>query len=150
MKRIIGERFNELFCSADTLCLDLGDNFADEDGDPMPAYSLNIVGDCHFEKDGTVLLALADIYATYGTNGSASIKDPRFVAVRDALVGTKVSEATLTKTGELTVRFDNGILFFFHAVNGAYFGLYPHHSYEASFFYGDKKKHPWRSFRQDE
>jgi hypothetical protein len=56
MKRIEGERFNELFCSADTLCLDLGDNFADEDGDPMPAYALNIVGDCHFEKEGKFII----------------------------------------------------------------------------------------------
>lgn len=140
MKRIIGERFNELFCSADTLCLDLGDNFADEDGDPLPAYSLHIVGDCRFEKEGKILLALDDIYAAYGTNGSASIRDPRFVAVREALVGTKVSAATLTKKGELTVCFDNGISFHFLAAGGAYFGLYPHHSYEPSLSCGDEKK----------
>jgi hypothetical protein len=149
MKRIIGERFNELFCSADTLCLDLGDNFADEDGDPMPAYSLNIVGDCHFEKEGKILLSLADIYADHGTNGSASVKDPRFVAVREALVGTRVSEATLTETGTLTVLFDNGISFVFHAVNGAYFGLYPHHCYEPSLFFGDEKKHTRRIYSEE-
>ena len=143
MKRIQNERFNDLFCSADTLCLDLGDDFADEDGDPMPAYSLHFVGDCRFEKDGKTLLSLGDIYKTHGRDGWASIQDPRFAAVREALVGTRVSEAVLSEGGDLTVRFTNGISFVFCACEAAYFGLYPHHEYTPGISFGDEKLHTW-------
>ena len=144
MKRIEGKRFNDLFCAGDSLWLDVGDNFTDEDGDPLPEYALHIVGRCRIEKNGEVLLELADLYKEYGMNGSKSNADPRFAPIRKSLVGTRVAEVIHTEKNDLTVRMTDGTAVVFEAYEGAFWGLYPHHDYSPLISFGTEDVQIWR------
>ena len=137
MQRIVDQRFNDLFCSSNALCLDIGDNYADEDGDPMPAYSFLVIGPCRFTRGGTVLLSATKLYAEHGNNGLACTQDARLVAVKEALVGSFVESASLSQDGDLFVAFSCGICFTFCGAQGGSFALYKHHENGPCISYGN-------------
>lgn len=138
MLPIIDERFNDIFCSSDTVCLDIGDNYADEDGDPMPKYSFNAGGDWDFVREGETLLSGKTLFAVHGRDGRAASLDPAVRALIADLTGQRVAEADFDpQTGNLTVLFTGGIRFRFFGTKGGFIGLYPHHGHEPILSYGE-------------
>ena len=135
MKRIVGRRYNEMFFSADVFNLDLGDNYADEDGDPMPEFSLSVLGNFRFEAGDAVLLRSQEILAEHGRDGRASTGDSRVLAVADALRGKTVAHVELAASGDLTVAFTGGIRFVFEGKDGS-FALHGHHEYAPFITFG--------------
>ena len=129
MKRIIGSKFNKIYRCIDMLCLCLGEDIVDKEGNRYSQYAFHIQTSWRFIKDNNILLGSRDIYLPqdeslddgyYDYNeqsnpdivtNTSSIFDAHSHEFYKNFENAKVKNYSINAFGDLRIDFTNGIYF---------------------------------------
>ena len=129
MKRIIGAKFNSIFRCVDMLCLNLGNDVQDDEGEVFPEYSFHVQTSWRFVKGKEILLASRDIYLPHDeslANGyydyeeqstqekitaTSSIFDVAMHGFEKHFENATVRSFDISPLGDLRIDFTNGVYF---------------------------------------
>ena len=128
MNRIIDKPFNSICRIVDMLGLYFGEDVeVDLVKGPQkkPQYSLHIQTQWRFRKDEKILLTSRDIYTPFAASVDAdwrfdihdrdasqsSVFDANKDLFEQRMIGSTVSDCTVTPWGDITVVFSNGVVF---------------------------------------
>ena len=134
MERILGSPFHGLRRAADMLCLDLGEEIERHFALPgpegqvrtVPSYSIHLQTQWRFVRKGRIVLASRDIYEPFAPEavdedwrydlvGRPAVESSRFDVLSPSLsrrlLGNTVAACQISRLGDLTLEFSNGIRF---------------------------------------
>ena len=124
IEQLIGKRFNSIWCAADMLCLDVGDEIHIEDAD-VAEFSLHIQCPWRFVRESEILLASRDMYepadpgapdSWYDEHADGRVDEATLLvsglpAFHKKMAGCGVSAAFVSPLGDLKIEFSNGVRF---------------------------------------